>query len=83
MAVYDARYDIRDAMRHGYLQSAQIDANGHTSINVGLSYYKYLDRPPVYKYGTLKLILYIVLRLINYWMDRSRVCDSPESGSGV
>lgn len=51
MAVYDARYDIRDALRDGYLQSAQIDANGHTVINVGLSYYEYLDRPPVYKYG--------------------------------
>ncbi|KAF2795862.1 hypothetical protein K505DRAFT_301396 [Melanomma pulvis-pyrius CBS 109.77] len=50
MAVYDARYDIRDALRDGYLQSAQIDANGHTVINVGLSYYEYLDRPPVYKY---------------------------------
>jgi hypothetical protein len=51
IAVYDPRYDIGDALRNGYLQSAQIDANGHTVITVGLLHYEYINKPPAYRYG--------------------------------
>jgi hypothetical protein len=55
IAVYDPQYDIGDAIRNGYLQSAQIDANGHTVITVGLQYYEYIDRPPAYRYGEMPM----------------------------
>ena len=51
MAVYDASFDLVQMMADGQLYTAQIDANSHTVVNIGLEYYKYLNKTPNYKYG--------------------------------
>ena len=54
MAIYDPTLDIAEALSSGEVYTAQIDANSHTVVNIGLVYYKYISRRPVYKYGKLR-----------------------------
>ena len=51
MAIYDPSYDIAQLMTDGQLYTAQIDANSHTVVNIGLKYYTYLNKTSNYKYG--------------------------------
>ena len=53
MAIYDPSYDIVQSMTDGQLYTAQIDANSHTVVNIGLKYYTYLNKTSNYKYGQL------------------------------
>ncbi|KAF2831781.1 hypothetical protein CC86DRAFT_402277 [Ophiobolus disseminans] len=50
MAIYDPSFSLAQMMADGQLYTAQIDANGHTVVNVGLKYYTYLNRTSNYKY---------------------------------
>jgi hypothetical protein len=50
MAIYDPQYDIEQMIPDGQLYTAQIDANSHTVVNVGLVRYRYLNRTSNYKY---------------------------------
>ncbi|CAO2653808.1 Nn.00g032190.m01.CDS01 [Neocucurbitaria sp. VM-36] len=50
MAIYDPSYDIVQMMKDGQLYTAQIDANSHTVVNIGLKYYTYLNKTSSYKY---------------------------------
>lgn len=51
MAIYDASYSIEQMIADGQTYTAQVDANSHTVVNIGLEYYKYLNRTSNYKYG--------------------------------
>jgi hypothetical protein len=51
MAIYDPSYDVVQLMTNGQLYTAQIDANSHTVVNIGLKYYTYLNKTSNYKYG--------------------------------
>jgi hypothetical protein len=50
MAVYDAEYDIGLMVSGGQLYTAQIDANSHTVLNIGLVHYRYLNKTSNYRY---------------------------------
>jgi hypothetical protein len=56
MAIYDPAFDLVQMMADGQLYTAQIDANSHTVVNIGLVYYTYLNRTSNYKYGKQALI---------------------------
>jgi hypothetical protein len=51
MAIYDPSHDIVQLMTDGQLYIAQIDANSHTVVDIGLKYYTYLNKTSNYKYG--------------------------------
>ena len=51
MAIYDPSFDLVQMMADGQLYTAQIDANSHTVVNIGLEYYTYLNKTPNYRYG--------------------------------
>lgn len=51
IAIFDPSYDIVRMMTDGQLYTAQIDANSHTFVNIGLEYYTYLNKTSNYKYS--------------------------------
>jgi hypothetical protein len=51
MAIYDPSFDLVQLMTDGQLYTAQIDANSHTVVTIGLRYYTYLKKTANYKYG--------------------------------
>lgn len=50
MAIYDPAYDIKQMVADGQLYTAQIDANSHTVVNIGLVHYRYLNKTANYRY---------------------------------
>ncbi|KAF2689564.1 hypothetical protein K458DRAFT_384198 [Lentithecium fluviatile CBS 122367] len=50
MAIYDPVLGIEDAIAGGTLYTAQIDANSHTVVNIGLKYYQYVSKRSNYNY---------------------------------
>ncbi|KAH4977242.1 hypothetical protein HBI53_135100 [Parastagonospora nodorum] len=50
MAIYDPSYDIKQMVTDGQLYTAQIDANSHTVVNIGLVHYRYLNKTANYRY---------------------------------
>jgi hypothetical protein len=51
MAIYDPSFSFAQMMAEGQLYTAQIDANSHTVVNIGLVYYTYVNRTSSYGYG--------------------------------
>ena len=51
MAIYDPAFDLTQMMADGQLYTAQIDANSHTVVNIGLEYYTYINKTSNYRYG--------------------------------
>jgi hypothetical protein len=51
MAVYDPSFSFAQMMQEGQLYTAQIDANSHTVVNIGLMYYTYVNKTSSYRYG--------------------------------
>lgn len=51
MAIYDPELYIAEAISSGSLHTAEIDANSHTVVNIGLKYYEYLAKRSSYIYG--------------------------------
>lgn len=51
MAIYDPAYDISEVLSTGKVYMAQIDANSHTVVNIGLRYHEYISMSPSYIYG--------------------------------
>jgi hypothetical protein len=51
MAIYDPSFSFAQMMAEGQLYTAQIDANSHTVVNIGLLYHTYVNRTSSYGYG--------------------------------
>jgi hypothetical protein len=51
MVIYDASYKFHEMLEAGQAFIAEVDANSHTVVNIGLTYYTYLNKTPSYKYG--------------------------------
>lgn len=62
MAIYDASYGIDQMIADGQTYTAQVDANSHTVVNIGLEYYMYLNKTSNYKYGKRHKESYCELR---------------------
>jgi hypothetical protein len=63
MAIYDPELTIENAITRGTLYTAQIDANSHTVVNIGLKYYEYISKRSSYNYGMQTLLEIISTKL--------------------
>jgi hypothetical protein len=50
MAVYDPEFNIKQMISDGQVYTAQIDANSHTVLNIGLVHYRYINKISNYRY---------------------------------
>ncbi|KAH7095950.1 hypothetical protein FB567DRAFT_513829 [Paraphoma chrysanthemicola] len=70
LAIYDPSRDLIEMQSEGQLYTAQIDANSHTVVNIGLEYYTYLNRTASYRYDVT----------ISTRQNLDLVCDITKGG---
>jgi hypothetical protein len=51
MAIYDPEFDIRRMVADGQVYTSLFDANSHTTVNIGLVQYNYINKTSNYRYG--------------------------------